>query len=216
MIAALEKEEFQRVGEANYKPSEIMTATSQLVEKRETQLYSVGFVAVSYIWLHIKGFRPSLNRASILASHAIFEFDKVSWRPGLDPAGEKKAKPVSGDPATIERTFRKYRSVAHICAARVSSAEYLDDSHIWDQTPDVVAAMIYTSAAFQAGLERATDVSQWNIWDIRRHFPSKLAEAPLLVPDNNLLYWVERGYALAVENGAIWKRDGGGSTTSPG
>jgi hypothetical protein len=201
LIAEIEKQEFLRVGAANYQPSEIVLAVSQMIERRTAQLYCAGFVGVSYVWLQMNGFRPSLNRASIIASHAILEFGKVTWRPSLNPSAKERTKPVTGDAATVERIFRKYRSVAHICAARVSAASYLEETHVWDQVPDVVAAMIHTSRAFQVALEKATDTGPWNLWDVKKYFPAELAEAPLLAPDVDLLYWVERGYALAVESG---------------
>ncbi len=214
-MAAIEQEESRTVGEASYKPSETMQAVAKLIEKRTTQLYSAGFVGVSYVWLQNCGLRPSLNRASIIASRAAFEFGNISWRPGLDPKAAERARPVTGDAATLERIFRKYRSVAHICAARVSAGGYLDHLHIWDHVPEVVAAMIQTSASFQVALERATDTSRWNLWDVTRYFPSALGDAALLAPDGDLLYWIERGYLSAMEEGLL-PRQNGGSIPSPG
>jgi len=203
MIAEIERAEYLRVGEANYTPSEILRITAKLVEKRTTQMYSVGFIAVAYIWLKSNGLCPSLNRASIIASHAAYEFGKITYRPSLDPAAKETAKSVTGDPSSLERLFRKYRSVAHICAARVSANEFLDETHIWDRVPEVEASIISTSAAFQMALEEVTDVSSWNIWDVRRYFPAELKDAPVLVGEDNLLAWVDRGYRLAVENGEL-------------
>lgn len=208
-IAKLERDEFQRVSEDQYKPSEIMQVAAQLVEKRTTQLYSVGLVAISFLWLKHSGFKPSLNRASIIASRSACEFGKITWRSSIRPKDHDKVKPVTGDAATVERLFRRYRSVAHICAARVSAGGYLEQVHLWDQTPEVTGAMIQTTASFQDALERATDVSSWNLWDVRRHFPAELGEAPVLVPDDDLLYWVERGYSLALKEGMIKRLDGG-------
>ncbi|WP_227287461.1 hypothetical protein [Boseongicola sp. H5] len=209
MIAAIERAEFLRVGQEGYKPSEILQVTAKLIEKRSTQLYSVGFIAVAYIWLRSNGLRPSLNRASIIASHAAYDFGKVTFRPGLDPNGQEQVKPVTGDAASLEKIFRKYRSVAHICAARVSASEYLEDTHMWDQVPEVVASIIRTTAAFQLALEGVTDVSSWNLWDVKRYFPAELNAAPVLVGEDNLLVWVDRGYRLAVESGELPPLEGG-------
>lgn len=203
MIAAIEQAEFLRVGAEGYQPSEILRSIAKIIEKRTTQLYSVGFIAIAYIWLRSNGLRPSLNRASIIASHAAYDFGKITFRPGLDPNGKENAKPVTGDAASLEKVFRKYRSVAHICAARVSASEFLEDTHMWDQTPEVVASIIRTTAAFQMALEGATDVSGWNLWDVKRYFPAELNDAPVLVGMENLLVWVDRGYRLALESGEL-------------
>ena len=202
-IAALEQAEFNRVGQQNYQPSEIMQAASRLVEKRTAQIYLVGFVALSFVWLKFNGQTPSLNRASIIASCAANEFGRIRWRAGLNPTGDEKETPVTSDHSTVERIFRKYRSVAHICAANVSASEYLEVLHLWDQAPEVIASMIQTCAAFQVALEGATDVSDWNIWDVKRHFPASLDGWPVLVPGNEILSWIERGYAVAIAEGMI-------------
>ena len=76
-VAALEREEFRRVGSDDYQPSEIALALSRLLEKRAAQHFAVGFIALCYIWLAKTRYRPSLNRASLIASYGIGEFGKV-------------------------------------------------------------------------------------------------------------------------------------------
>jgi hypothetical protein len=208
-VAAMEREEFLRVGADHYKPSEIMQVVARHIEKRATQLYSVGLVALSYFWLSATPYRPSLNRASIVASYSACEFGKVTWRPDLNPSGPEKIKPVTGDAATLERIFRKYRSVAHICAARTSAGDYLASDHIWDQSPFVIEALIQTSVTFQDALEKATDVSSWKLWDLKKYYPTCLSGSPVLVPSDDLFFWIKRGYDLAVADGKLVKQDGG-------
>lgn len=203
LIAALEQAEFDRVGQATYRPSEIMKAASHLVEKRTAQIYLAGFVALTFIWLKATGQTLSLNRAALIASCAANEFGTINWRRGLDPTGKDKDTPVTSDHSTVEQIFRKYRSVAHICAANISASEYLEVLHLWDQTPEVIGSMIQTCASFQVALEGATDVSDWNIWDIKKHFPACLDDWPVLVPGDNLLAWINRGYTVAVAEGLI-------------
>ena len=208
-IAKLESAEFLRVPEGQYRPSEILHVVAQLIEKRTAQLYSVGLVAISFLWLRRSGYTPSLNRASIIASCAACEFGRVTWRSGLNPGGQNKSKPVTGDAATVERIFRRYRSVAHICAARISASGYLEPTHLWDVTPEVTTAVIQTCASFQVALERATDVSKWNLWDVKTYFPTELNDAPVLVPEDDLFDWIERGFDLAIREGKIKRQDGG-------
>ncbi len=208
-IAWLEKDEFLRVPEGEYRPSEIFQATAQMIENRTAQLFGVGLVALAFIVLKANGYRPSLNRASIVASYSACEFGAITWRSGLDPTGKEKVKPVTGDAATLARLFRRYRSVAHICAARVSASGYLEHLHIWDQPPEVVGAMIQTSASIQVTLEETTDVSSWNLWDVKTYFPAELGHAPVLVPENGLLHWIQQGLEMAILGGKIVNKDGG-------
>ena len=213
-MAALEQAEFDAVGPDAYRPSQIVQAISQMILRRTARYYSVGFVALSFVWLKINGQAPSLNRASIMAACAANEFNKITWWNALDPFAKEKETAVTGDPSTVESIFREYRSVAHICAASVAASAYLDNTHLWDQSPEVIASMIQTSAALQNALESATDTSTWNLWDVKKRFPAVLGGWPVLVPDDDLFYWLERGYAAAIEQGLI-KADRGGRGKSP-
>lgn len=208
-LASIEQAEFDRVGRSAYQPSQIVQATSQMIAKRTARYYTVGFVALSFIWLKVNGLTPSLNRAAIMAASAANEFRGINWRNALDPEGKERETAVTGDPSTVERIFREYRSVAHLCAASVSAASYLDVNHVWDQSPEVVASLIQTSAAFQVALEGATDVTDWNLWDVKRHFPVSLGDWPVLVPDDNLEQWVRHGFTAAVDQGLIKDPRGG-------
>jgi hypothetical protein len=206
-VAALEQEEYRRVGAEEYRPSEIMLAASNLIEKRTAQLYSVGFMAFAYIWLAKTPFRPSLRRASIIASYSAGEFGKITWRAGLDPHGRDKSQPVTDDPATLQRIFRKYRSVAHVCAARVAAGAYFEHVHIWDEAAIAGDALIQTAVTIQVRLQEITDTSAWDLWDLTRHYPSSLSGSPVLLPDDDLLAWVGRGYQQALEDGKIVNPD---------
>ena len=202
-IAAMEQAEFDRVGQENYQPSEITQAASRLLEKRTAQLYLVGFVAISYTWLKAQEHTPSLNRASIIASCAANEFGKIRWAPSLNLSNSEKVTPVTSDPSTVERIFRKYRSVAHIWAASVAASEYLEPVHLWDRPPEVVSTIIKTCAAFQTTLENSTDTSAWNLWDVTKHFPKSLGDWPILFPGAELLDWIATGHAMAIDQGLI-------------
>lgn len=206
-IAASEQEDYRDVGADQYQPSEIMAATSNLIEKRTAQLYSVGFMAFAYLWLAKTPYRPSLRRASIIASCSAGEFGKITWRAGLDPKGKDKMQPMTDDPATLQQTFRKYRSVAHICAARVAAGGYLEHGHIWDEAPLAAEAVIQTAVTIQAKLQEITDTSTWNLWDLTRHYPASLSGSPVLLPIDDLLTWVGRGYQLALDEGKIINQD---------
>jgi hypothetical protein len=202
-IAALEQAEYRSVGADHYQPSEIMVASSNLIEKRAAQLYSVGFMAFAYLWLAKTPYRPSLRRASIIASCSAGEFGKVSWRAGLDPQGKEKVQAMTDDPATLQRTFRNYRSVAHICAARVAAGGYLEHAHIWEDVPHAIEALIQTAVTIQTKLQEITDTSTWDVWDLTRHYPASLSGSAVLLPDDNLLTWVEMGYQRALDEGKI-------------
>lgn len=208
-LAAIEQAEFDKVGHEGYRPSQIMQAISQVILKRTARYYSVGFVALSFLWLKVDGQTPSLRKAAIMAACAANEFGKIRWWNSLDRLGQERETAVTGDPSTVESIFREYRSVAHICAANISAAAYLDPTHPWDQSPEVVASLLRTCAAFQDALEHATDVKEWNMWDVKSHFPAILRNWPVLVPDTDLEEWVRRGYAAAIEQGLIRNPRGG-------
>lgn len=202
-IGRTEKAEFDRVGAELYQPSEIMQAIAQLVMKRSAQFYLTGFMVVTLVWLKTNGHKPSLNRASIIASCAANEFGKVTWRSSITPSGKQLQAAATSDQASLERIFRRYRSVAHVFAADISSTHYLEPSHLFDKSPEVIGALLMTCATFQSALEDCMDTSDWDLWDVKGHFPKSLRGWPTLFPDLEIWTWVERGYALAVSQGLI-------------
>lgn len=205
ILADIEKAEFVRVGGAKYKPTEIFRAASRIAEKRTAHIYLTGFVALSYIWQKDFGQSPSLNRSAIIASCAANSFGKIRWRPAIDPFGKERATSVTSDLSSVERIFRKYRSVAHICAAHVAASEYLAPTHLWDEVPEVTASLITNAAMYQAGLSVSTNTSGWNIWDVHKHFPASLGHWPFLEPGEEVLSWIAHGYEVAVSEGLIKK-----------
>lgn len=202
-IGATELEEFNRVGAEHYRPSEIMESVAKVVQKRTAQLYLTGLMSITLVWLKFKGQTPSLNRASIIVSCAANDFEKIQWYSTLDPGGKQKLTAATSDRASLERIFRKYRSVAHIHAASVSSTEYLEPAHLFDKSPEVIASLLQTCAKFQTALEDCVDTSTWNLWDVKKHFPASLHDWPLLPPGVDLWAWIEHGYATAVSQGLI-------------
>lgn len=202
-IAAMEQNEFDRVGHQHYCPSEITQAAFNSLQRRTAQLYTVGFVAISMTWLKSCDQTPSLTRASIITSCAANEFGKILWVSALGPTEQEKLTAVSSDPSTIAQVFRKYRSVSHIWAAHVASGEYLEPLHVWDRTPEVIGSVIRTSATFQNAIEGSIDTSEWNLWDVTRYFPKSLEDWPVLYPQDELRSWIEIGYQKAIEQGLI-------------
>jgi hypothetical protein len=202
-IADMERAEFLRVTEAHYLPSAISQAVIQMAEKQNAQFYIAGFVTLSLIWLGRASLSPSLRRAATVAGYAASEFNKITSRSGFAPRGKDRVQAVTGDPASVAKIFRRYRSVAHIMAARVSAASYLEPLHIWDQPPLVVASMIQTCAAIQVELEKFVDTRKWNLWDVTRCFPTECSDMPVLQPDHGIYGLIEQGFALAESEGAI-------------
>lgn len=202
-IAKAEKEEFDRVGPENYQPSEIAAAVIKLAENRTAQVYLAGLVGFVYVWLAFNGRKPSLNRASIIASCAANEFKKIEWHPAFDPTGQIRTKAATSDQASLERIFRQYRSVAHILAARVAASEYLAPLHLWDEAPVVIGSYVTSCAMFQGTLEKVAETGTWNLWDVRKHYPRSLVDWPPLALGQQLIQWVTRGHEIAVKEGLI-------------
>jgi hypothetical protein len=203
LIAKMEKDEFERVGQKDYRPSEIAAAMIKFAENRTAQVYLAGFIGFVFIWLTYKGLKPSLNRASIITACAANEFRFVQWRPAFDPTGEIRNKAATSDPATLERIFRQYRSVAHICAARVAASETLEWVHLWDEAPVVTRSWAMSSVLFQDLLEQVAETKSWNLWDIKKHYPRSLRDWPPLGLGDEMQYWVQVGHDRAVEQGLI-------------
>lgn len=210
-ICLQEKAEFDCVGLENYQPSDVMQAAQAKISKRFAQIYTVGLVALTYVWLSEQGQKPSLNRASAVVSCAANEFNKIVWRSGLDPQGADKTTAVSSDPSTIERTFRKYRSAAHLCATHISSSDYIEIAHLFSPTPESVASLIQTAAYHQESLERVADVSTWNIWDVKRYYPASMGSWPIFTLTGSNLHWVRFGYQEALSQGLLMPDRKGGT-----
>lgn len=215
-IAAIEQADFDRLGEKQYRASEITHILSNTIQKRVAQQYTAGLIAITMIWLKINGQKPSLNRSAAIVSCAMNSTPGISWRSSLNLDTEEKNSPATSDPSTLESTFRKLRSVAHIFAAWITATEYLEPAHLWDKPPIVAKTLIRTAAAYQNALERCIDVTHWNIWDVKKHFPKELLDWPFLEPGTGHLSWVVHGYEAALAQGLIKPPRGGRSTTGGG
>jgi hypothetical protein len=56
---------------------------------------------------------------------------------------------------------------------------------------------------FQDNFAQLTDIEAWNLWDVKRHFPSLLRDWPPLAPGDQLMQWMAIGNDQAIKQGLI-------------
>ena len=119
--------------------------------KRSGKRAMAAVTAYAFLFLHDRGLKPSLEKASFLASEAGYQFEKV--RVSIDK--EEKLLKLNADRVGVKKAFREYRSVSHILIASLA----LDEASLPSLTCEYSAKNIeYVTAlvlAAQDQLDRA-------------------------------------------------------------
>ena len=178
---------FRALGPDAYKVSKVFKSFVGTLAGPIGKYYACGWVAAAMCELDGQGHEMSLNTAARMVAEMNGEYRRLEWVDfwGTEPkVGHKKTISTERD---IKQAFREYQSVAHICAASVTSGEHLDSIHPLDRAPDCEACLIATAAFYQKKLQKAPRSSQWNMWDIAESAPSELQYYPPLLPSRQLL-----------------------------
>lgn len=177
-----ESKRLEALGLASYRPSEICQSAMQLVEKRQAQLSLAGYVAISMCCLDNAGDRMTIQGAAKVVSEFAYEYGELIFSTFKDGEPALRKLRANGDLADLKKIFRRYRSVSHICAARVACGEYLENLPFLERAPDAEACLIQTAAYFQGRLSKAEGWADWNAWDVLSTRPKEIMEHPALLP----------------------------------
>ncbi|MFK7879008.1 hypothetical protein [Roseobacter sp.] len=169
----------------------VSLATAVLInaaEKRAQQVHVAGLVALAIFGLKSLDRRPSQEAAvERVAKHNSmankFPFERWDYKSGKHT---KYDKAVQCDVASVRQIFTMYRSVAHICAARVSSTDYLQPLSLFEPSKQADESKLATVLAFQAFFQ--TNIVAAQNWNMRLiEFPASLQSNPVVLEPERAL-----------------------------
>ncbi len=133
--------------------------------KRAAQVHVCGVITLIMVHLSTEDAPVSLNEASANASEIFNNMGKATFVVPKSQGWVRQDKSIVGDMATIQRYFRKYRSCAHICAARTLIGSSGEGHPLVRPLP---ATLTYLSTVlhYQRVLKPRADAAGWNMVDI--------------------------------------------------
>lgn len=179
--------EYQRwqTGPDEYEPSWLSQKLMTALRNQIGQRYTAGLVGIALWMLPHFGRKPSLETASAVVSEYGFSLCTqkqgfVFWDSGQ---WNDFVKPINGDQRTIQKIFRTYRHVAHICAAEVAASEFIEPPKPFDFNALADLCFIVTAMIVQKKFESVENFSDWNLHEIVCSPPEEfLTKAVPLVP----------------------------------
>ncbi len=198
LLVQHEHSRFLQSAPANYQPTPLVNSILTTISKTEAQRTTCGLVAIALLGLKNAGESVSLRRAANVVSEYGNSVKGLEHYFRSNGVIKTNVRPVTGDVSTVESTFRKYRSVAHICGAAVASAEYFEIPKAIVDTPEADACFLSTVMFFQQELAAARNFKNWNLWHIRADPPFEYKDYPHLIPNASVIKalfdpWIERG-----------------------
>lgn len=199
-ILKLERSRWEKLGEEDYEPSWLARTVLTAMHRQVGRRTLAGYTALAMTCLDNAGKRMSLQKAAEIVSeyaNSMPGLQFVVWKNG---AYEKSVKPLVSDEQTIKSIFREYRSVAHICAAEVAAADYLDFGLPFEPTPEADACFISTAVHYQLRLQKAENFDHWSLKPILFPLPFSVKDYPPLLATEHLVQglitpWLNSGIA---------------------
>ena len=185
-LIAHELSRWKSIGPDDYRPTELARTVLTSLENRTGRVTLCGLVALAMCGLDNAGQSMSLERAARVVeafTNSIGKMEFVHWDDG---SWRRSQKALIGDFQTIKRVFREYRSVAHICAARVTAADYLEERAPFEVNQIADTCFLSTVLYYQERLRKVSNFDDWNLWEIRCSAPIELRDVPPLTATEDL------------------------------
>lgn len=183
LLLETEYKRWKQTGE--YNPSWLTQKVITALDKQATQRFVAGLVGVAMFMLPYFGKRRSLENASSVVSEYANAVGKSAFAFWNGAGWTEDNKRIVGDLSTIKQHFRRYRSVAHICAAEVTCSGYLTPRQPFEQAPEADACFIHTCLMFQSDFRKVANFSDWNLFEIQLSPTPEFSKAVSLVPDRD-------------------------------
>ena len=206
-LLALEYKRWLRSEGEKYMPSEPARELLIAMSTRTVSVHVAGLVGLSLLALIFTDKKPAITKAyqmaaaygqprqnvpSLSYARPRKKMDFYSWDYDKQKfVTEKRSMATSA--RAVRKAFRDYKSVIHICAARISSVEYLLPLSPFEPAPEADACMFETVALFERLLSKYDKFQRDNrshplgILNIDWGIKSVLSGVPLL-PSDELLF----------------------------
>jgi len=159
--STLWRDELKRYRQApdNFEPSFISRVATHGIVKRQGRMAVAGLVLHCYLFLMDRNVKPSLEKASKLASEVAYTVGKAR----INVENKEKTVNLDGDQAGVKKAFREYRSIAPIAAARVAFSENYREPNIYSIAPSKIADFVSLTLHLQAKSFCIPGHEKWNM-----------------------------------------------------
>ncbi len=171
----------------NWRFSDVTQSVLDALIKRSAQVYLCGLVTLIIAHLNEDGSPASINEASKIASELANNSDKVPFKVPKPNRWEYQKKAIVGDIPTIRTYFRKYRSAAHICAAKTLIGAESGQSHPMVQPLPKTLKLVSTVLHYQKIVEAWPSASDWNLWKVQFDGGTLENSYPPTTPSNDFV-----------------------------
>ena len=184
MLFRSELDKYQTLG-SNWVPSDISSKILESIEKRSGQFAVVGLTAIVLAMLNYLsqgGVRATLHRAALIVDAFIEvspKFDFVTFSKGVKVT---KSFPLTLGVNEISKLYRSHRTVAHICAAQLSCAEFFETDPLLGWGKEAIGCFCLTVADFQEHLKITENAMRYTLVDIAGVLPREAREYVPLRP----------------------------------
>ena len=180
-----------------YEPSEVLRVGAASLRKRFGQMHTAGLVALVMCCRDSSGHRMSLNSAAPIVSEYAATFPDVVIPPFSKVTKELRIG-ISTDVSTIESTFRKWRRVAALLAADITTQLYFQPAMFPRRNVSYEYSYMKTLAYFQARLKNAERYESWDAWQIDGSPPDFFDAVPICYPSTALIDNLFRPWELSL------------------
>jgi hypothetical protein len=143
----------------NFNPSFISQAATHGIAKRQGRMAVAGLVLHCYLFLMDKDIKPSLEKASKLASEIAYTVGKAR----VHVKGKEQFFNLDGDQVGVKKAFREYRSIAPIAAARVAFSENYREADIYSIAPSKIIEFVSLALHLQVRAFCIPEHEKWNM-----------------------------------------------------
>jgi len=164
-ILKLEYEKWRTLGADQYQASHVTSVLMTDAANRSQQVWVSGLVALAMFAQHAQGKKPSQKTAVEQVCAYTAKQNKHDFVFFDSGRGEFSVKGVrmQSDPASVRKLFKKYRSAANVCAARVVRASYLEPLPPFQEARVADRCYLATVVAFQNIFEHQMGMRDWGI-----------------------------------------------------
>lgn len=188
-------------GAEEYEPSSLIKLLAPALKKRLGQMHTAGLVALVMCSKNGAGERMSLNASAPVVAKYAEVHPKVLFG-ALIEGDEGHTATISSDVATVERHFRRWRSVAHLLAADICIMDYMDPAVFPDRNISFEYSYFKTAAFFQSVLKKADSYKNWGLHELDGSPPDFFEHATICFPSRAMVSALFTPYLLELDRGA--------------
>jgi hypothetical protein len=181
MLLRSEEARWRAFGPEGHKPTELVGTLMTSAYRQTPRRTLAGMMALVMVAMEDLGYPMSLEKASSAVSEYANDKGSIPFEFWKNGKWYVKHKALTSDPNSLKSIFRKYRSVAHICAAEIAVADHLTNELLFEIKPEADSCFIHTVLYYQAKLSTAHNFSDWESLEIQLSPPAEfLHYGPLL------------------------------------